>query len=185
MTTKPSIAETVEASQQSVRITEPQQRGEPFRLTSHQWLPRTVDEIFPFFADINNLDRLTPDDFRFRIVSPEPPIQMRQGLVVDMRVTVKGIPMLWRARISDWDPPHGFTDEQLKGPYHLWSHRHRFQPKDGGVLVSDEVDYKPMGGWLAHKMFVRSDLKRVFGFRRRKLAELFDYSAPSPGEARA
>lgn len=35
------------------------------------------------------------------------------------------------------------------------------------------VEYSVPGGWLAHTLFVKRDVRRIFDFRKRKLAELF------------
>ena len=46
----------------------------------------------------------------------------------------------------------------------------------GGTLVTDRVDYAlPFGflGVLAHRLFVRRALKRIFDYRQQRLAEIF------------
>ena len=44
---------------------------------------------------------------------------------------VIGIPFLWTAKIGWWRPPFQFIDEQIRGPYRLWIHTHRFFDMDG------------------------------------------------------
>ena len=76
-----------------------------FTLTSEQWLPRPVSEVFPFFADAGNLDALTPPWLRFEILTPRP-IPMRVGALIEYRLRLHGIPLRWRSEITAWEPPH-------------------------------------------------------------------------------
>ena len=135
-------------------------------------LPRPAAEIFPFFSDAANLERLTPPWLRFRILTATP-IDMHEGTLIDYRLRVRGVPLRWRTRIRAWEPPHRFVDEQLKGPYRLWVHEHTFREADGGTVCGDRVEYAVPGGALAHRLFVRRDVERIFAYRQRMLHEMF------------
>ena len=139
---------------------------------SELWLPLPPQKLFPFFADAANLDAITPPWLRFRIVTP-PPIQMREGALIDYRLRVRGVPLRWRTRISAWQPPHRFVDEQIRGPYRQWIHEHTFEPRDGGTLARDAVRYAVFGGRLINALFVQRDVERIFRFRQEKLSQLF------------
>jgi len=144
----------------------------PFTLHDELWLPRPVAEIFPFFADAANLEKITPPWLSFQVQTPAP-IEMRPGALIDYRLKVHGIPLTWRTEILEWDPPHSFVDVQLKGPYRLWHHTHTFAEKDGGTLCTDDVRYRPIGGWLIDTLFVKRDVKTIFDYRRKRLSEIF------------
>ncbi len=146
--------------------------GPAVRLSASVWLPLPPQDLFPFFADAANLEALTPPWLNFRILTPLP-IEMRPGALIRYQIRVRGVPFGWLTEISEWDPPRGFVDEQRKGPYHLWHHRHGFQPLDGGTLATDVVHYWPKGGRLADRLFVRRDVARIFAYRTEKLLELF------------
>ena len=145
-----------------------------YRLERAQVVPRGREEVFPFFADPMNLERITPPFLHFRIVTP-PPLEMRPGLLIDYRLRLYGIPLGWRTRIEAWEPPHGFTDVQVSGPYRSWVHRHEFVEVSGGTEVRDCVDYVlPFGplGRIAHPL-VRASLDRIFAYRRGAIARAF------------
>lgn len=142
-------------------------------LSTSQWVPLPPAEVFPFFADIANLERITPPELRFHLLTPEP-IIMQVGTLIEFRLQLCRVPFKWLTRIRQWQPPHEFLDEQLRGPYRLWLHTHRFQAENGGTRLEDEVLYQlplfPLGE-LAHPL-VRWQLNRIFAFRRQVIASL-------------
>lgn len=139
---------------------------------SEIWIPQPRAEIFPFFENAVNLEILTPGWLNFQILTPRP-IQMTQGALIDYQIKLHRIPFKWKTEISVWEPPLRFVDLQLKGPYRTWIHEHRFLEKEGGTLVIDDVAYRPWGGKLIDRLFVRPEIERIFKYRAEKLQELF------------
>ena len=135
-------------------------------------LPRR--RVFDFFADAGNLERITPPELSFRIVTPQP-IDIRQGTLIDYQLRLRGLPLRWRTEISVWDPPNEFVDRQLSGPYSQWIHRHTFTalgPQE--TLIEDEVRYRlpldPLGD-IVH-FIIRRELEHIFDHRQKTVAEL-------------
>ena len=135
-------------------------------------LPRR--QIFEFFADAGNLERITPPELNFHIVTPQP-IEIRRGALIDYKLRLRGLPITWRTEISIWDPPNEFVDRQLSGPYRQWIHRHTFtELGPEKTLIEDEVRYRlplePLGN-VAH-FIVRRELAYIFDFRQKAVAEM-------------
>jgi len=140
-----------------------------------QFVPRPRAEVFPFFANAANLERLTPPNLGFEILTPSP-IAMRAGTIIDYRIKLDGIPMKWRTRIERFEPGVQFVDVQDKGPYASWRHTHTFRDVDGGTELGDRVEYAlPFGplGRIAHAVIVKRRLRAIFDYRARVMIELF------------
>jgi ligand-binding SRPBCC domain-containing protein len=157
-----------------------------FTLTTSIWLPASLEHVFEFFSRAENLERLTPTFLRFRILT-RPPVTLRQGTIIDYRISLHGIPVSWQSEITDWNPPHRFVDEQRRGPYRMWKHVHEFEPDDEGTRVTDRVEYATWGGTIVNTLFVAPDLRRIFAYRHSTLIAHFGGSgAPaSPQSSRA
>ena len=139
---------------------------------SEIWLPRPIEEVFAFFSDAANLDSITPPWLRFHMVTPEP-IEMRVGTLLDYRLRIRGFPVRWRSKITAWEPPRRFADEQVRGPYRLWIHEHNFDLRNAGTLVHDHVRYAVAFDWLLNKLLVRPDVERIFAYRTESLRRRF------------
>lgn len=147
-------------------------------LKSEVVVRRGLDEVFPFFADAANLDRLTPPWLKFEIVTPMP-VEMRRGVLLDYRLRVRFVPIRWRSEITIWDPPLRFMDCQRRGPYRVWEHLHTFEAVAGGVRLGDVVHYAVPGGSIVDRLFVRPDLRRIFTYRQEQILKLFGPAAGS------
>jgi ligand-binding SRPBCC domain-containing protein len=135
-------------------------------------LPRA--EVFDFFADAGNLERITPPELNFHIVTPQP-IDIRKGALIDYKLKMRGLPVKWRTEISVWEPPYKFVDQQLKGPYKQWIHTHTFTELESNkTLIEDEVRYRlpmePLGD-IAN-FFVVRELNYIFDYRQKAVAEI-------------
>ncbi len=142
-----------------------------FELKRTLTVPKPLDEVFTFFSDPYNLQAITPPWMHFRIRSISDPT-IREGTEIRYGLKLRGMPLRWTSRITGWDPPHGFVDEQIRGPYRLWIHRHTFEARGDMTIVGDHVRYAPLGGRLAERLFVRADLERIFDYRHQRLTEL-------------
>jgi ligand-binding SRPBCC domain-containing protein len=144
-------------------------------LEREQLVPRRRAEVFPFFADARNLERLTPPELRFAILTPGP-IEMRPGTVIDYRLSLSGLPFRWRTLIEAFEPEDRFIDVQARGPYKTWRHLHEFVEVPGGTALRDRVAYElPFGplGDVVHAAIIRRQLDGIFEYRRATIETLF------------
>ena len=144
-----------------------------------QEVPRPRDEVFAYFDRPENLSDLTPPEMGFEILTPRP-LLMQTGALIDYVVRIGGIGVRWTSLIPVYEPPDRFVDVQLRGPYSYWHHEHTFRETGSGTLIGDVISYAmPLGplGDLAHALFVRRRLERIFAYRRRRMIEIF---GPTP-----
>lgn len=151
----------------------PRQKAGVRRYFSSMHLHRTLPEVFAFFADPKNLEAITPPDLNFRILTPDVP--MRDGATPAYRLKLRGVEFGWRSRILRWDPPFGFVDEQVSGPYSVWHHIHTFTDEGDRVRMDDEVLYR-MPFWPFGEIaspWVKKEVERIFDYRARRIREIF------------
>lgn len=148
-----------------------------YLLTTWQWLPRPREEVFAFFSDARNLQRITPEFLKFRVLTPGV-IPMHAGAVIDYRLSLRGLPLKWKTEITTWDPPVRFVDVQLRGPYAEWIHTHAFEEQEGGTLVHDSVRYRLPGPSfitrLVNSLMVAPDTARIFEYRHQAIEDIFE-----------
>lgn len=153
----------------------------PYVLRAAVVVPRPRDEVFAFFAQAENLGTLTPPELGFRILTPLP-VVMGAGALIDYTIRLWMVPMVWRTRITAWEPPLRFVDDQIRGPYRLWSHQHTFVEVDGGTRIEDEVHYLLPFGILGRLVapLIRLQLARIFRYREATVRSLFPPSKIPP-----
>jgi ligand-binding SRPBCC domain-containing protein len=66
-------------------------------LEREQFVPRPVDQVFAFFAQARNLERITPPWLRFEVLTPGP-IEMGPGTLIRYRLRVHAVPVRWSSR---------------------------------------------------------------------------------------
>jgi ligand-binding SRPBCC domain-containing protein len=149
------------------------QRGERV-LRTRVRVPVPRRRVFEFFADPANLERITPPELRFSIVTS--PGALEAGSLIEYRLRLFRIRFGWLTRIAVWDPPLEFADEQIEGPYASWYHRHSFHADGAGTVVEDEVRFRlpiqPLGELAAP--IVAAQLRRIFRYRRQALLRALD-----------
>jgi ligand-binding SRPBCC domain-containing protein len=133
-------------------------------------LPLARDQVFAFFAEATNLQRITPPELGFAMVTPQP-IHLCEGTRIEYRLHLFGVPFAWQSEIERWHPPEEFVDVQLRGPYKHWVHTHRFREENGVTIIEDEVQYA-LSYWPVGELvysLVRLQLARIFRYRQQAI----------------
>lgn len=146
-----------------------------YTLERTQVIERSRRETFAFFSDAFNLERITPPFLRFHILTPRP-VVMQAGTILEYELSMFGVRFHWKTLIEKWTPELSFVDVQLTGPYSLWRHTHTFEELgQNRTLVRDHVEYGvPLSflGRIAHALFVKYSLKKIFDYRAATTARL-------------
>ncbi|HRZ41832.1 MAG TPA: SRPBCC family protein [Bacteroidales bacterium] len=149
--------------------------GAVWQLRSETFIHRPIDQLWPFFSDPRNLEKITPATMRFRILTPLPE-RAYQGLMISYRVSpMTWFRTSWLTEITAVKEGRYFVDEQRKGPYALWHHEHHFEAFEDGTRCTDIVTYRvPFGiiGRVAHCLFIRKKLLQIFSYREKMLQQL-------------
>jgi ligand-binding SRPBCC domain-containing protein len=146
------------------------------QLYRQQVIPASLDQVWDYFADPQNLNAITPPDMNFEILW-DGDQEMYLGQLIEYQVQF--LPLIksrWLTEITYLEDQRRFVDEQRIGPYAFWYHEHWFEKKEEGTLMTDRVTYQlPYGviGELVHRVYVRRRLRAIFDFRFTKIEEIF------------
>ena len=143
-----------------------------FTLDTTTRISAPLDEVWPFFSNARNLERLTPKFLKFEVLTPDP-VEMAVGTRIDYKLRIRGLPIRWQSEITAWEPQHRFVDEQRRGPYRAWIHEHTFESDGDTTMARDFVQYDHVGGRLANRIMVGPDVRRIFAYREMALQEIF------------
>lgn len=152
----------------------------------------SLEKVFVFFANPENLPRIMPSATRTKLLELKlipPPGAPADGpalagvgsqIVTSFRVSPHLFARAeWIAEITEFEWNHHFADEQRRGPFRFFHHRHELtaEIRDGisGTIVRDLITYE-VGfgalGRLADRLFVRRQLLQTFAHRQQALEKL-------------
>ncbi len=135
--------------------------------TRQIYINTTLEELFDFHMDTNNLLKITPPDIKATLVTKN--IQQKEGEVISLITTKNFLSFLWIVRIKKINFPTLFVDEALKSPFKYWEHQHIFEKRGNKVLLKDVVKYELPFGFIGKifNSFIESDLQKMFEFRHK------------------
>ena len=92
-----------------------------------------------------------------------------EGQEVSWQARHFGVQWRMTSRITEFDPPHRFVDEMVRGPFAAFRHEHHFHPSGTGTRMTDVVSFRmslgppanlPVGLYLRRLMRIRNDAIR-------------------------
>jgi ligand-binding SRPBCC domain-containing protein len=108
--------------------------------------------------------------------------QLGEGDQITWRARHLGVYWTMTVRISAYDKPRSFADEQVSGPFAYFRHVHRFASgHPGGTEMIDEISFKaPLGflGWIAERVILTRYLARMIATRNEYLRILAERDRP-------
>ena len=148
-----------------------------YTLKKTQKISKGIETVFDFFSKPENLSKITPEKMGFQIYTPSP-IDMQEGTLIDYTIKIMGLPIRWTTLITKYGPPKIFIDQQIKGPYSMWHHKHTFKEiNKSETIINDTVTYSlPFGfiGKIAHSIYVKNELNYIFSYREKKISQLLN-----------
>lgn len=170
------------------------------RFETEQWVPFPVELVFAFFANPANLPHLMPPELKTQLedarLQPPPPRpvaadparrfnSVAAGVGSELLISFRPIRwapkrVSWMARITEFEWNSHFCDEQVRGPFSAFRHRHgiKAQTRDGveGTLVSDVIDYSLPFGALGRlgEGLARRQLETSFAQRQKRLPGILE-----------
>jgi ligand-binding SRPBCC domain-containing protein len=94
------------------------------RIEIAETVPLPVAAVWEAHEDVQLLERIAPPILSVRL--KESNIVCGLGTHLPLRFELFGLGMDWRVKITHWDPPVCFKDEQVTGPFRVWEHTHQF-----------------------------------------------------------
>lgn len=93
---------------------------------------------------------------------------IEHGQFVTWKARHFGVTWTMTSKITEWDRPFRFVDEQVRGPFKSFWHEHVFTPTDAGVQLRDRVRFEaPLGvlGTVAEKVVLGRYMPRLIDTR--------------------
>jgi ligand-binding SRPBCC domain-containing protein len=157
----------------------------------------SIERVFLFFANPANLPRIMPPStgaelLRVELLPPpgvsvvatvtsqEPLAGIGSQIIVSVRI-LPFFPfrMQWIAKITEFEWNHHFADEQIRGPFKSFQHRHELRSDTRGTIVRDTIEYNVGFGWLGtliNTILVAPMLRRTFRYRQQAVERLLSSS---------
>lgn len=149
-------------------------RKKYFSFSKSVFIEASMEELYQFHADTNNLPRISPSFPKVGLIHVSK-IPLEKGDTVHVRIKALLFTIDWHIEISEAAAPVLISDLQTEGPFRYWHHYHRFESKKGGVMMTDQIEFLPPGGYAGYLLlpFIFFQLWLMFSIRHKKTKRVF------------
>ena len=107
--------------------------GGLYTLYAKQTVKKEISLLWDFFRKPSNLNKLTPKDVSFKIISGSSD-NFYEGKIISYKIKpFKLVTLNWVTEISQVKERSYFIDNQIFGPYKMWHHEHHFKSNGDGT----------------------------------------------------
>jgi ligand-binding SRPBCC domain-containing protein len=97
-----------------------------------------ISQVAAFHRQSKSMGAITPLPAIVRV--HQAPHELGEGDEMEFTIWIGPLPIRWKAHIEQVYS-QGFTDQQLRGPFKKWTHRHSFHPLDPETTeIQDEIE---------------------------------------------
>ena len=150
-----------------------------FRFIARSVIRTTPQQLFAFHQLPDAFLRLVPPGEKIRVLQVAPNLHAGGRTIVKIRIA-----FLWvtfESLHTDYDPPHFFEDQQVRGPFRSWRHRHIVEPHPDGAVLIDDIEYSPplrLLGRIVDPIAIKPRLRKMFAFRHRVTRDYCENARP-------
>jgi ligand-binding SRPBCC domain-containing protein len=146
----------------------------PVRRQYQVFIDRPPQAVFEFFKNLRSYSRILPPE---QEITNEAETALREEGILKLRWKQGAVWRNQELQIVEWNPPTGFVEKQIQGPFAIWTHRHKFSEFQTGTLMSDTLEFTlPTGpvGILLDKLYITPHLDTLMNQRQQEAKRLLE-----------
>jgi ligand-binding SRPBCC domain-containing protein len=134
----------------------------------------TLEELFDFHLDTNNIKLITPSHTKVELIDYEEATFERK--IIKLKTTRAWVPIDWIVKIEKYEYPNLMVDVALKSPFAFWEHQHIFTKKGSMCELKDVIKYKLPFGILGKLIapFIKKDIANMFIYRHKQTKQILE-----------
>jgi len=133
----------------------------------------SIEKLFTFHTDTNNLPKITPPWIKVSIVDLTLPL--KEGSEISLDIKQYGLTNRWIMQIDKMESFSSICDLALKSPFKNFYHERKFEEVDDNHsklidLITLELPLYPLS--MVAVPFIKYDMDRMFAYRHEKTREI-------------
>jgi ligand-binding SRPBCC domain-containing protein len=137
-------------------------------ITKSTFINCTLEELFNFHLDTNNIKLITPKHTKVELIDYEE--KTYEGKLIKLKTTRAFVPINWIVKIEKYQYPNLMVDVAIKSPFSFWEHQHIFTQKGNMCELKDLIKYKPPFGIFGKIIapLLKKDIENMFEYRHKQ-----------------